>query len=47
MLEEAIETDNEIRAKIKNGDFSKEARLVLRTMQMRDYRLLSLNMDCA
>ena len=41
------ESNDAVTAKIKSGDYSKEARLVLRTMQMRDYRLLDRQIDCA
>ena len=39
--------NEEFEAKLKNGDYSAEARQVLKTMQMRDYRLLDKQIDCA
>lgn len=46
-IQALAELHSEQDAKIKNGDYSEEARMVLKTMQMRDYRLLDLKMDCA
>jgi len=43
----AAQANDEFEARVKKGDFSAEARQVLKTMQMRDYRLLDLKMDCA
>ena len=43
----AAQANEEFEASLKRGDYAKEARQVLKTMQMRDYRLLDLKMDCA
>jgi hypothetical protein len=39
-IEDIAQANDDIEAKIKNGDYSKEAKMVLKTMQMRDYGLL-------
>ena len=46
-IEDIAQAHIEQDAKIKRGDYSEEARLVLKTMQMRDYRLLDRQIDCA
>lgn len=43
----AAHANDELEKKIHNGNYAKEARMVLDVMQKRDYRLLDLNMDCA
>ena len=43
----AVQASEELESNIKRGNYAKEARAVLKTMQMRDYRLLDLKMDCA
>ena len=46
-IQHIAEAHDAVNTKIKNGDYAKEALIVLKTMQMRDYKLLSLKMDCA
>lgn len=43
----AAQANDEFVARAKSGNYAAEARQVLKTMQMRDYRLLDLKMDCA
>ena len=46
-IQEIAEANDAIEKKIRNGDFSQEARIVLQYMQKRDYKLLDRQIDCA
>ena len=43
----AAQANDEFNTLVKGGNYAKEARMVLKVMQQRDYRLLDLAMDCA
>lgn len=46
-IQDIAVANDDLEAKIKNGDYSDIARQVLKTMQMRDYRLLDKTIDRA
>ena len=46
-IQAIAQANDEVEAKIKNGDYSKEARLVLKYMQKRDYGLLDVTINRA
>ena len=41
------QANNEFQVKAKSGNYAKEARMVLKVMQQRDFKLLDLAIDCA
>lgn len=47
VIQDIAEAHNEQDAKIKRGDYSEEARMVLKVMQQRDYKMLDITMDRA
>lgn len=46
-IQAIAEAHDDFEAAIKGGDYSEEARMVLKVMQQRDYKMLDMKMDLA